>query len=400
VNDPASFLYLVRYDEEGKNQPVPFQLFDIVTPQAGAQIQAELKIPGFPADKPITRLFEIGFPVDLAANGVNTYLLYYGVPAAPVTPAAPAAPLQYTGANPGVSIDTGEVIFHLNPKSGSMLYFTPKFSAGKKDYSFAQTEKRDVHYNPDVYTPQMSWGHTSDWDMGMPGPYTPSLRVVQGPYAYRSFRAGLIPRSNETKTTVSYTFFAGAPFFYTSSSMEFTLDTQVYSVRNSEYVFSRGVMTRAVWADAQGNPQETLLYDADNPRRILGKVAVLPSDVPYLGMFNERDGIGLCVVTQAYYAASHSLAGDAANLWSQFYISDPGLWVNTPDRGNYAFAYLVRPEIYHLTVVPKDTIFAERNAVVVFKVGQGEHRFDDMLRWVKLIRTPPQVSVSPVGASP
>jgi len=397
VKDPSTFLYLVRSDL-GKNEPVPFQLFDIVTPTAGPEIQAAIKAPDFPKDRLIMRLFEIGFPVDLQPNAANTYLLYYGTPTGPVTPVAPPVPLGYTGDNPGISIDAGDVIFHLNPKSGSVLYFTPKFSAEKKDYHFKQAARRDVHYNPDVFVPQLSWGHISDWDMTQPGLYAPTVKIARGPFAYRSFRTGVIPRSNETKATVTYTFYAGLPFFYTSSSMEFTLDTNVFSVRNSEYVFSRGMMTHGFWADENGNPKDTPLLDPANPARVFGKVAVLPSNIPYLGMFNEVDGVGICLVNLAYYVGPHNMADDAANLWSQFYISDPGL--HMPNNPVFAFTYLVRPEIYHQTVVPKGAIFAERNAIVIFRVGQGDKRYEDLLRWIKLIRTPPAVNVSPVIMPP
>jgi len=393
VTDPASFLYLVREDGD-RFEPTPFQLFAIVTPTAGAELQEAFEQATYPTDRPLLRLFEIGFPANVDAYGAATYRLYYGEPTAPAPPVAPQRPLVYTGENPGIDIGIGEVIFHLNPQTGSLLYFT----AGEKDYEFKQSERRDVHYNPDVFVPHLSWGHTSDWNFDEPGPYTPSITIAQGPYAYRSFRKGMIPRANETLATFTYTFFAGLPIFYTSSSMEFTLDTLVYAVRNSEYVFSRGLMTKGFYADADGRPQEVPLFNPDAPEIIFGKVAALSPDVPYLGMLDEVSGVGMCVVNLARYTSSYSMADNAANPAAEYYIADPGMHQSTnPD---YDFAYLVRPEIYQMTVVPKGSLFAERNAVIIFRAGQGEQRYDDMLRWVHLIRTPPAISVTPVIRTP
>ena len=398
VKDPYSFLYLVRYDPGFKNEPVPFHVFDVVLPEIGPEIQEEFaKSGGFGRAAP--HLFEIGFPADLPANGAGAYILYYGTPKAAAPRAEGRASLKYTGDNPGITIDTGSVVFGLNPKTGSLLNFTAKFGRKRQQYSFVQAEARDIHYNPDIWAPPLSWGHTSDWDLGKPGPYTPSLRITQSPYAYRSFRTGGMPRSNETKVDFTYTFFAGLPFCYTNSRMEFTLNTLVNAVRNSELVFSRGQITHGVWADEQGNPREARLYDPDDPKYVFEKVAVVSPDTQYVGMFNELDGVGICMVNLGRYVESFSPASDAVNYWTQYYISDLGLWLDS-DHPDWAFVYMCRPEIYYPTIVPRGTVFAERNAILIFEVGAGEHRFDDLLRWVRLLRTPPAVTIAPVGIPP
>ena len=400
VHDPYRFLYLVRYDQAAKNEPVPLHVFDIVSPELGPELlQALEKSGGY--GNPSPRVFEIGFPADLPANGASTYLLYYGTLRGEAPPKAePRVPLRYEGENPGTAIDSGDVTFKLNPLTGSLLNFVTRYSTRRQKYAFVQSEERDIHYNPDVWTPPLGWGHTSDWDLRKPGPYTPEIGITQSLYAYRSFRYGLMPRSNETKTTKTYTFFAGMPFFYQTSSMEFTLNTLVNAVRNSELVFNRGQMTHGVWADEQGNPQEGVVYDPDDPGRIFDKVAVVPPDTSYIGLFDEQDGAGIALVNLGRYVDSYSPAADTMNLWSQYYIYDSGMWLNDKNHPDWAFIYITRPEIYYPTIVPKGSIFLERNAILIFKVGRGDNRFDDLLRWVKLLRTPPQVTVAPVGVPP
>jgi hypothetical protein len=132
----------------------------------------------------------------------------------------------------------------------------------------------------------------------------------------------------------------------------------------------------------------------------MGKVAVLPPDTPYIGLFNELDGVGICMVNLGRYVDSYSPAGDATNMFTQYYLYDSGMWLNSKDHPDWAFVYMCRPEIYYPTVVPKGTVFAERNAILVFDLGQGKRRFDNLLRWVRLLRTPPLVTVSPVGVPP
>jgi len=393
VKDPRNFIYLVRYDLGAKNEPVPFHLFDVVQPEDGREIQ---QLPGYDAGtlKNVPRLFQIGFPADLPANGTATYLLYYGSETESPSHAVGRTALAYRGENPGLTLDAGRVTFGLNPKTGSLMNFATDFSRKGQLYSFVQAGPLDIHYNPDIWAPPLSWGHTCDWDLGKPGPYTPSINISQGPYAYRSFRRGLMPRGNETMVDFTYTFFAGMPFFYTSSRMEFTLNTLVNAVRNSELVFSRGQMTHGVWADAQGKPHEARLYDPNDPKHVFGRVAEVSPDTQFVGMFNELDGAGICLVNLGRYVESYSPAADPVNYLSKYYISDLGMWLDS-DVPNYAFVYMTRPEVYYQTVMPKGSVFEERNAVLVFEVGAGKHRYDDLLNWVKRLRTPPAVTIAP-----
>jgi|GEM_PF-928896 len=394
VADPYASLYLVRYDPGFKNEPIPFHVFDVVQPEFGPEIEAQSGKSGG-RGKEWPHLFQVGFPADLPANGTGTYLLYYSaqksVPARAIGPAS----LTYRGENPGVTLDTGDVTFGLNPKTGSLMTFAADFSRKRQLYSFKQDGRQlDIHYNPDVWAPPLSWGHTCDWDLGNPGPYTPSLDISRSSYAYRSFRKGLMPRSNETKVDFTYTFYAGVPFFYADSRMEFTLNTLVNAVRNSELVFSRGQMTHGVWADEKGRPQEARLYDPDNVPRVYHKVAEVSPDTQFVGMFSELDGAGICLVNLGRYAQSYSPAADPLNYKSEYYVSDLGLWLDS-DHPSWAFTYMTRPEVYYNTVIPKGTVFEERNAVLVFRVGEGKQRFDDLLHWVKRLRTPPAVTIAP-----
>lgn len=402
VDDPASYLYLVRYDARTGNAPVPLQVLDVVSPQYSPQLerfQADAKQPAAPPEE-TTRLYEICFPVDIAARGSNCYVLYYGAPAAPVTRATPEAPLAYAGDNPGITIDTGPVQFNVDPLSGSLLTFVPRFGASPMLYSFAQDRKKPIFYSPDTWAPPMYWGHVNAWDIGKPGPDCPQFTFRQGPLAYRSFRVGSMVRSNDTKTSVTCTYFAGMPFFYESSFMEFTHDTQVNAVRNNEVVFSRGQMTHAVWPDENGAIRTALLYDEKDKLKIFGKVAALRPDVPWLGMFNEKEGVGVCLVNLAYFTGCAGMAEQPPATWSEYYIADPGLWVRDKDHGDWGFTYMVRPMIYYNTVVPKGSFFNERSALLIFPLGKGRQRFDEMLRWITLLREPLAVDLKPANLPP
>jgi hypothetical protein len=377
-------------------------VLDVVSPEYSPQIQRFLQEAKQPTDLPkeLTRLFEVCFPVDIAKQGQNCYVLYYGTPTAPVPAPVLAQPLKYSGENPGISIDTGLIQFNIDPRSGSLLTFTPQFPGENTEYRFIQDRKKPIFYSPDVWAPPMYWGHVNAWDIGTPGPDCPQFTCRQGSLAYRSFRVGSMVRSNETKTSVTCTYFAGMPFFYESSFMEFTHDTMVNAVRNNEVVFSRGMMTHAIWPDANGKIQTTPFYDETDKQKIFGKVAALRPDVPWLGMYSEKSGVGVCLVNFAYFAGCAGMPDNTAATWSEYYIADPGLWVRDKDHGNYAFSYVVRPMIYYNTVVPKGSFFNERTAMLVFPLGKGKHQFDEMLRWITLLREPLAVDLKPSNLPP
>ena len=77
-------------------------------------------------------------------------------------------------------------------------------------------------------------------------------------------------------------------------------------MRNNELVFSRGMHTHAVWADDPNAPATKMLYDKADPKRFFGRVAQVPVDIPWLGLFHDEHRYGIAVVN----FANHHTARD------------------------------------------------------------------------------------------
>jgi len=385
--DPATDLSLWRDAGTPQEARVALQVLAVVKPQ-----YVETKeIPA--ADKQV-RLVEICFLADVPANGTATYQLRTVKPeAAPAPAKLPIAGLTYAGEGTGRTVDTGPAIFAFDAVSGQLLSYTPTFTGFKQPLTFNQYKPRPIHWNPDVWAPPLAWGHTSDWDIKNPE-RSYSFASSSGPIAYRTIRHGMMPLSNGVKTSVTYTAFAGMPFLLESSSMEFTTDTHANAVRNNQLVFNRGHHTHGVWIDEAGQAKIMRGYDPAEPKKFFGYLGdVQDPMIPFVGLFHEtrRHGIGMINLSHTTYA-SQSLAEIPQR--GNYYFLDYSDW-GVAANYDLNFTYVSRSEIYTPTLMPKGALFAEQTAFLVFHTGaDAAKQFEEVQRWIKLLRHPPRVTVN------
>lgn len=355
--------------------------------------------------------FRIAFPASVPAHGTSVYDVCLSNNVPKVLP----SPLIYTAQTEGslgVTINTGRATFVMASESGQLESFST-FPEGKDHLVFRQAKLHPVHYDPDVYSPYSPpWGHASDWnspilfDPAKHNPFTLPENTkrnvfpyyysqVRGPYLFRTARWGNMPRNKDVEAGVTYTIVAGMPVIFGASIMETKKQLTLTALRNGELVFSRHQFDTAFWIDDKEQAHTTPCYDYDDPDRGFANIATLPNSIPVLGFSNERKGFGVAYVNISF-SAINKFSGDSMTELAHFYIRD----YNSHGEGSpMNFTYLVRPIVYRDNftnhAVPAGAVYMENFAIVVFQLKEKGERYDEIIRWQRLIRTPPRIEVEP-----
>lgn len=352
---------------------------------------------------------QLAFLADVPAKGTAVYEVVLD---AAKPQAAPGKSLQITGEALGKAVDVGPAVWELHKPSGQLLTVTPKLASNDRLVFLQHKERGELpfHWNPDIWATGKPWGHTSDWNS--PVGFDPLkhkadappaaaekmhpfyYREWPGPMLYRLTRWGKMPFVPQVDVSVTYTFYAGAPFLSVQSLMEFREDMSVHAVRNAELVFSRHQFDTAVWLDKEGRFQRVPCYDYSDKDKSFQNVAKLPADVACLGFANERKGYGLALIVLSM-TNLNKLTGHAGDEQAHFYIRD----YDEHGKGSPAnFLYFVRPLVYREgylpTPVSAGSIYAERSAVVVFKLNADPaKKYDELIHWQKLLANPLEVVI-------
>ncbi len=397
--DPAA-IRLHRL-QAGQKTPIACQVLSVTPTQATDSFS--------PSPQTFARVV---FLADVPARGEMVYEVALGGSTIP----APAAELKISGEGVGISLDAGPAAFELHKPSGQLMAFTPK--AVKADRlvfeQFKEKGPLPFHWNPDIWTTGGHWGHTSDWNAPIafdpkqhkseelpagsgktfadPQPFY--YRQWRGPLACRVTRWGKMPMVPQAESSVTYTFHAGSPCVYVQSLIEFREDVPLHAVRNAELVFSRHQFDTAVWITRDGKLHKAPCYDYQDKDKSFGDIARLPADVPCLGLVSERAGYGIALVVQSM-TNLNGRTGQAADEGAHFYIRD----YDEHGKGDPKnFVYFARPLVYREgylpTTVDAGSKYAERSAIVVFKVNADPAKqYDELIRWQKMLSTPLEVVV-------
>lgn len=386
-------LFLV---DGSRKVPVAFQVLEV----EGAGVS--------PPALPPQMFVRLVFAADAPANGTATYVI-----SAEGDAGTPAKTLAVTGEGVGKTIDTGPAVFELHPGSGQLATFSPR-QVNRDRLVFIQDPKNGpmaIHWNPDVWTPPAPWGHTSDWRTGRrcdaaspAAEATPALdettrpflyRDWNGPLAYRLTRWGRMPSVPAVDVSVTYTFYAGAPFISVRSLMEFREDATANAVRNAELVFSRHQFDTGVWMTNDGRLHTAPCYDYDDKDKSFHTVTMAPPDAPCVGLANERKGYGIAMVPLGLTSVN-KFSGEAGDGQAHFYIRDyDEHGKGSPNNFVYLVRWLVGGQTFNPTRIRAGSVYAEHSAIVVFalKAGEGAARYDDLVRWQKMLSIPPVVVV-------
>jgi hypothetical protein len=379
--------------EKDKKTPTPFQVLE-VTASSDTDSFA-------PAAQSFVRLM---FLADVPANGTVSY----EVALEGEKPKAIEG-LKLTGKGVGRGIDTGKAAFDLHSSSGQLLALMPK-EVSKDRLVFRQHDKQPelpVHWNPDIWKVGPPWTHTNAWNEGTAFEANkhkaepPVGTDKKHPFYYREFgggglyrlsRWGRMPRIAGAEASVTYTFHAGSPVVMVESLVEFRESMSVHAVRNSELVFSRHQLDTAVWIARDGKLHTAKCYDYKDKDRSFKDIAKLPGDVPCLGFANEVKGFGVALVNLSMTNLSRR-DGNPADEQVHFYVRD----YDEHGKGSPAnFLYFVRPVVYrdgyYPTEVKVGSLYAEKSAVVLFKLNKDTaKKYDELIRWQKVLTNPLEI---------
>ncbi len=209
------------------------------------------------------------FLADAPAHGQATYLVFYGNPNAELPEYS--TDLRVSGEGYGLDIENNHFVARLSRQMGQLERLTYKRQHGLELFAGGKG-----HGEP----PCIDWAH--DYvDQGdfqklrmRNWPHCPNYEVVKGPLCVRVRRWGfpyspLHPLFTPSRihADVTYTFYAGLPYFFKDGRMDAVKDVQIAAMRDDEWVFSGYSFTDIVWIDSQGK-----LHEGSVPAEHAGKL--------------------------------------------------------------------------------------------------------------------------------
>ena len=204
-------------------------------------------------------LAHLVFEADIGAEGQAVFLIFCGNPAAEL-PDYPSR-LSIRGEGVGLEIETPHYIATLSRQMGQLESLTPKWHRG----GLRLSTHGDGHGEP----PNLDWAH----DYTTAGPFQkmrmtnwsecPNYEVVRGPVCAIVRRFGF-PHSpvhplftpSRFFMDLSYTFYAGVPYFLKDGRMEATRDFIAYVARDDEWYFGGRPFDASLWMDKAGRMHE------------------------------------------------------------------------------------------------------------------------------------------------
>ena len=204
-------------------------------------------------------LAHLVFEADVGARGEALFLLFCSNPAAELT--AYPSRLDIRGEGVGLEIETPHYVAALSRQMGQLESLTPKWHRGGLRLS--------THGNGHGEPPNLDWAH----DYTTAGAFQkmrltnwsecPNYEVIRGPLCAIVRRFGF-PHSpvhplftpSRFFMDLSYTFYAGAPYFLKDGRMEATRDFTAYVARDDEWYFGGRPFDASLWMDKGGHVHE------------------------------------------------------------------------------------------------------------------------------------------------
>lgn len=200
----------------------------------------------------------IVFCADVPARGCATYLLFYGNLCAELPEYV--TDLRVGGEGFGLDIENHHFVAQLSRQMGQLERLTCKRAHGVELFAGGEG-----HGEP----PNIDWAHdycasehfqkfrVTNWAT------CPNYEVVKGPLCVKVKRWGF-PHSPvhplftpaRMHINVTYTFYAGLPYFTKEGRMDIVKDFDINYLRDDEWVFSGYSFTDTVWMDSKGTLHE------------------------------------------------------------------------------------------------------------------------------------------------
>ncbi len=304
-----------------------------------------------------TTTFSLAFLASLKAKETATYLVFFNNPAAPKP--AYVSDLKVAGTGIGKSIENAAFKATLNNKSGVIYDILEKSSKTRLEHKLETNGS--IHWNPCVYSPPHAWYHTSDWE-------DPPFSEVGGPVFYSRRMAAPLPHYPNVLSSVTYYFYAGAPYILAETTIEITDNLFVQALRNGEVVFNKKVFNRAGYRTVAGEVQT---IDLARTRMHPEHAVTLRPDIPWVTFYNEAGGAAFANLYLDHVMTN--VEGGPASATQPFVYLQNGPWY-----------YLARGLVYsfgtnnqtRMLPVRKGSVYYERSAFYPFAFKKGQNYTD------------------------
>jgi len=204
-------------------------------------------------------------------------------------------------------------------------------------------------------------------------------QVEKGLYQIAKFRSGRTDSIPEIHVEGKYKFFANQPYFIFESTMTMEEDVSLDLLRNDEMTMD-SLFTHVVYQKADRMISRLKLYDSEldslesNP---------IPDNAGFVGFYNSNHGYGLASIRMEYDNTNNE--GNLSALFNPYTKI-------SKSTGNGR--YWNRVLIDSVTSVPKGSKYLEKNAYLIFKVGQ-EVPEEEILYYAERLANPLTVTVTP-----
>ena len=183
--------------------------------------------------------------------------------------------------------------------------------------------------------------------------------------------------------SVRYEFFAGKPYFISTTNLRINETVQALAMRNGEISFKREMITHAAWYDAVRD--EIMEFDVLNMPD-LTDIKML-DDVPWISFYNKENGIGFAGIQLNYYNAGLE---NRPRLLNPFCYITGGPWIYWARALSLPF---LSANMQQMVPVLKGNFFAERWAYLLFEVDKGKQPFAPVLELQKKLSTPLRIQL-------
>ena len=316
----------------------------------------------------------VAFLADVPARSSRIFLIYYGNKGAMVKPYD--SDLQVKGEAPGLQVENKYIEIALHPLSGHFDQLTLKTKPEHPLYHRLETNGA-IHWNPEIYAPPAPWTHTSDWNP--PG----NVQFNTGPVISFADMWGPLRDIPQVDAAVRYEFFAGKPYFISTTNLRINETVQVIALRNAEIVIKRELITHAAWYDALRG--EIMEYDVTNMPE-LTDVKML-DDVPWISFYNKETGMGFAGIQLNY---SNAGLENRPRLLNPFFYITGGPWIYWARALSLPF---LSANMQQVVPALKGNFFTEKWAYLMYEIDKGKQPYAPVLEWQKKLTTPLRVQL-------
>ena len=316
----------------------------------------------------------VAFLADVPAKSSRIFFVYYGNKDAMIK--SYSSDLQMRGEAPGLQIENDQIQVALHPLSGHFDQLTLKSNPEYPLYHRKETNGA-IHWNPEIYAPPIPWTHTSDWNPPQ------NVQFNTGPVISFSDVWGPLREIPQVDASVRYEFYAGKPYFISTTNLRINETVNVIALRNAEIVFKRELITHAAWYDALRD--SIIEYDVTNMPE-LTDVKML-DDVPWISFYNKETRIGFAGIQLDY---SNAGLENRTRLLNPFFYITGGPWIYWARALSLPF---LSSNMQQMVPVPKGNFFTEKWAYLMFEIEQGNEPYAPVLEWQKKLTTPLRIQL-------